>query len=208
MFDKENSQFLDLDLLAYTDEPPPPSQHVSTYFGMDIGRHNDRTAITIMQSWGNKRHVAEVVTLKDTEYETQIQVLKELHAKWHFAGGYIDATGIGNPMAERISRTVNTRFQGFTFTASNKTPLHEQLRAQVFERRLTFATHLKKMIENDFRNISRVVTPNGDVRYQAGRTSSGHSDVTSSLLLALAACAKFKTSFGLPSPVEFSSRFA
>lgn len=207
VFDSEFSSFINADDLVFADGDES-SPYEAIYFGMDIGRHNDRTAISILGKKQNRLHLIDVVTLKNTEYEEQINVLKQLHQKYKFSGGLIDATGIGNPMAERINKTVNTRFQGFNFTGSNKTPMHENLRALVFERNITFNSELKKQLINDFANIARIVTPSGDIKYQAGRTSeSGHSDITSSLLLAIEASNRFKLNFGLPAPVSFGTRF-
>lgn len=76
--------------------------------------------------------------------------------------------------------------------------MHEALRALAFERNLTINPHLKMPLKADFGNISRIVTPSGDIKYEAGRTDAGHSDMTSSILLAIRAAHDFKAQLSRP----------
>lgn len=56
-------------------------------------------------------------------------------------------------------------------------------------------------------NVSRIVSANGDVRYQASSTDAGHSDLTSALVLAVEAWKKMPLSVALPAAFSsFSSR--
>jgi hypothetical protein len=58
-----------------------------------------------------------------------LQIIKELNEKYHFKNGYVDETGIGNALAEFISKQVNSQIKGLSFTSSNKTPMYEFLRS-------------------------------------------------------------------------------
>lgn len=82
---------------------------------------------------------------------------------------------------------MSAKVKGYTWTASNKTPAYEALRALIFDHKLKFASHLKQLITSDFSNVHRVVTEAGKVSYQAGRDANGHSDATSALVLAVQA---------------------
>lgn len=57
----------------------------------------------------------------------------------------------------------------------------------MFDHKIKFASHLKSMIMADFANVHRIVTENGTIKYEAGRDSNGHSDLTSAIVLALEA---------------------
>ena len=73
------------------------------------------------------------------------------------------------------------------FTGTNKTPLYEAVRARVFDHTLLFNSEFNDKIIQDFNNVKRIVTEDGKVKFSSGRDSNGHSDITSSLTLALEA---------------------
>lgn len=156
--------------------------------GMDIGSASDRTAIVDLAQLPDQTFfVRDIAVLHKASYESQLQLLKEKHDRLRYRAGYIDQNGIGNPIAEFAGKQVSARIKGFTWTAANKTPAYEDLRAYIFDRKLKFAAHLKELIVQDFRNVHRVVNEAGKVSYQAGRDENGHSDATSALVLALQA---------------------
>ena len=194
-WDGASTTLFDLDLLKFTDQPPSAGKYV---FGMDIGRKSDRTAIAVLKVAPTSAHLQDIIVLDKMPYAEQKAHLAALKSKWSFAGGYIDAGGIGNAFAEDIQRTLDTRYRGFTFTGANKSPLYENLRARVFDSTITFDQHLKDLLIQDFTNVARLVNDAGVVRYVAGHSSSGHSDCTSAIVLALQAAKDFKTNSQLP----------
>lgn len=50
-----------------------------------------------------------------------------------------------------------------------------------------FNKKFKDLIVKDFRNVQRIVTESGQVKFQAGSNDDGHSDFVSSLTLNLQA---------------------
>lgn len=84
------------------------------------------------------------------------------------------------------------------FTGANKTPLYEAVRAKVFDHKLKFNSTFKDEIVKDFNNVRRMVTEEGKVKFTADRNDSGHSDLTSSLTLALEAARLHPMSFSQP----------
>lgn len=77
-------------------------------------------------------------------------MLKEKHNILHYKAGFIDAVGIGGPVAEFASKQVSAKIKGFMWTSASKTPAYEYLRAKVFDHKLKFASHLKPLIVRDF----------------------------------------------------------
>ena len=76
--------------------------------------------------------------------------MKSLHEREKFSSGYIDQNGIGSALAEFVSKQVSSRLRGYTWTAANKTPSYEALRAAVFDHKLKFSSKYKSIIEEDF----------------------------------------------------------
>lgn len=182
-FLSEYSSMIDLKELKFISQSEIPKGQV--FFGVDIGSTGDRTAIAICYTSNDKIYVYDIVILKKASYEYQLQILKDLYAKYQPRHGYIDANGIGNPVAEFANKQISQAYKSFTWTASNKTPAYEYLRSKIFDRQLIFADHLKNLIETDFQNIDRIINEAGVVKYVAGRNGNGHSDATSALVLAL-----------------------
>ena len=92
-----------------------------------------------------------------------------------------------------------------SFTATNKTPMYEALRSKIFDHTFLINSKFKDIIVKDFNNIERIVVEAGNVKYQAGH-EFGHSDVTSAIVLALAASKQHPANFQLPQTWTFRSR--
>ena len=204
MFSKEFGSFIDPSIVDFIDDIP--SGQGGYYLGMDIGRKHDRTALVILKSVGDKAYVVNVISLNKCEYSEQIRIVKDLNDKYHFQAGFIDEGGIGSAVAEQICKTVSSKLKGMQFTGTNKTPLYEAVRARIFDHALLFNSEFKDMVVQDFNNVKRIVTEDGKVKFASGRDSNGHSDITSSLTLALEALRMNPMNFKSPQThVPFSS---
>lgn len=204
-FLSEYSSFIDTSYLDFVDSIPTSKQ---IWLGMDIGSTSDRTAIAEIILDKGIYYVKDITLLNKAEYQTQLDVLKAKNEQNHYVAGFIDENGIGNPIAQFATKTITSKIKGFTWTGSNKTPAYEDLRALIFEHKLKFAAHLKHLIEKDFGNIDRVVTEAGVIKYVAGRDENGHSDATSSLVLALQAAKQYPANFATPTSWAPKSYFA
>lgn len=139
-------------------------------------------------------------------YESQLEVLRQLHSKNKYSSGLIDATGIGSAFSEFATKKVSSKIKGLQFTSANKTPMYERLRSLIFEHRIIFSEKFREILERDFRNVSRIVTEDGKVRYQAGRNEDGHSDIISAIVLAVEAWHSNPADMSVPMPFAFQSR--
>lgn len=184
-FSKEYGAMLDPEVLQFYEDIPEGTDGV--YFSADIGRQHDRSSIVIMKTKKDMLYVDDVIMLNKCEYQKQLDIFKELNLKYHFNGGYIDATGIGSAVAEFANRQISVKIKPWTFTASNKTTMYERIRDKVFQRKILFSEKFKTLIKQDFRNVQRIVTESGQVKFQAGSNDEGHSDFVSSLALNLQA---------------------
>ena len=204
-FSKEFGSFLDFDKLDFYDKLP--NDKPAYWLGMDIGRKHDKTSIVIISERANKTYLENIITLSKTEYAEQIETVKQLHQKYQFKAGFIDEGGIGSAVAETITKTISTKLRGLAFTGSNKTPMYEAVRAKVFDHKLLFNPEYKQLLKDDIRNVHRIVTENGTVKFEAGRDANGHSDTVSSIVLALEAQRLNPVSFSLPASYARNSAF-
>lgn len=76
-----------------------------------------------------------------------------MNDKHRYTAGLVDETGIGSAFAEFTTKKVSSKIRGLSFTASNKTPMFEQLRSMVFQHKLFISRKLKPLIEQDFSNV-------------------------------------------------------
>lgn len=206
-FSAEYSQLIDTNLLEFID-PPDNIEGLPHWMGMDVGSTSDRTAIVdLVQLPDDTLLVADATIMHKASYESQLDMVKEKHAKNHYRGGYIDQNGIGSALAEFVTKKVSTLLQGFTWTGTNKGPAYERLRASIFDHKLKFAKHLKNQIISDVSNVHRIVTENGQVKYEAGRNVEGHSDLTSAIVLALEANASRPQQLSMPTSKILQSMF-
>lgn len=195
-FLSEYGSLIDVDIIDWYDELPKGTY--ATYLGMDIGSTSDRSAIVTAKRILETTYIDDIAMLHKTSYEEQLKIVKEMHKLNSYASGYIDKTGIGSAFAEFCTKQISSRLKGLQFTATNKTPMYERLRSQIFEHKVLFNRKLKKLIEDDFRNVQRIVTESGQVRYVAGHDENGHSDATSAIVLALQAIHDMPSNANMP----------
>ena len=203
-FMSEYGSLIDIDLVDWYDQLP--NGQYATYLGMDIGSTSDRSAIVTAKRILDVTYIDDIAMLHKTSYEDQLKVVKELHKLNNYSSGYIDKTGIGSAFAEFCTKQISSRLKGLQFTVANKTPMFELLRSQIFDHSVKFNRKLKKLIEDDFRNVQRIVTESGQVRYEAGHDQNGHSDATSAIILALQAIHDMPQSMSVPMPYRFTTR--
>lgn len=121
---------IDINLIDWYDTLPEDID--GHYLGMDIGSRQDRSAITTLLTKGDCAYVADIAMLNKIEYERQLEIVKEMNDKHMYTAGLIDETGIGSAFAEFVNKKVSSNLKGLTFTASNKSPIYENLRSMIF----------------------------------------------------------------------------
>lgn len=202
-FSKEFGSFIDDSLIDFVEDVPDSQVF---YLGADIGRKHDRTALTVVKQVKDELYLDNVITLDKCEYSKQVQIIRDLHEKLHFTAGLIDEGGIGSALAEQVTKTISSKIRGLQFTGTNKTPMYEAIRAKIFDHKLKIRKDFMQQVKEDFRNVHRIVTESGQVKFQAGRDDNGHSDICSSLALAVEAARQNPATFQAPIS-HFSSPF-
>src|SRR5690242_713878 len=86
----------------------------------------------------------------------------------------IDATGIGAMLAETLAEEFGPRVEPVTFTAAVKENLAYRTRRRM-EKQLSLLPDTRE-VRRAFSAVKRVVTPSGNLRFDAVRTAAGHAD--------------------------------
>jgi len=194
-------------------EPPRDGDF---YAGLDIGRTNDLTVLIVVRYWRGRRHVVWVDSCKRTDNVAIDNMVARAWKRFNLRRLCIDATGLGYFPAERIKKKYSERIdvphrrprvELVDFTLDKKeelaTGLYAAFTGESVIIPLTDAGISKieiegvcvdvkpgtaEQIKKDVCSIRRIITPAGNVRYDAPRTVEGHADHAWALALALHAC--------------------
>jgi len=166
------------------------------FAGIDIGRKKDLTVLWVLEQLGDvlyTRHVERMQNMRKSEQEKIIWPWIERcdRSCW-------DMTGLGIGWVDDAQDKFGEgRVEGVTFTGPVKEALAYPLRGDFEDRALRIPYDPK--VRADLRQVTKVVTPAGNIRFTAERTPDGHADHFWALALA-------KHAASMPSaPIEFMS---
>lgn len=81
---------------------------VDYFIGIDFARTNDGTSICVIgRDKDGKCYLCKIIVLHDTEYQVQIDIIKEVYEKYHPICVYGDNGGLGNPLVEKLNKEVS-----------------------------------------------------------------------------------------------------
>ena len=150
------------------------------FTGIDIGRKHDLTVCWTLEKVGDVYWTREVLTLKDTPYQLQEEILSDRINRASFAA--IDSTGIGNAVSESLARRFEYKLEECNFTQGFKAKIFPGLRRAFQERSVRVPRD--KAIREDLHSVNEVTTPGGSKMYRALRRADGHADRCTALALA------------------------
>ncbi|HPU28545.1 MAG TPA: terminase family protein [Phycisphaerae bacterium] len=153
-------------------------------FGWDIARRRDLSVIWLLRRVDGVLKTVGVIEMLDVPFRRQRELFNAIMAA-SSARGCIDATGIGNQLAEEAVEMFGTsRVEPVMFTLATKQELAEPLRVRTQDKGILIPA--TDAIRNDWHSIQRSVT--GDrIRYKSERTKDGHADRFWSAALAVRA---------------------
>jgi len=178
-------------------------QHDRTVFWLDevttLSRHPEPAAAGEGSASGNSRSLAAlgmtgdgapaevrqsiariVRTLDRAPFAGQLECARELLRLERHDGeplvrrAAIDATGIGAMLAETLADEFGPRVEPVTFTAGVKEDLAFRTKRRM-EKQLSLLPDTRE-VRRAFSAVKRVVTPSGNLRFDAVRTAAGHAD--------------------------------
>lgn len=161
------------------------------YVGMDIGRKNNPSVIWVLEKLGELLYTRKVLALKNMPYKDQSKLLYDVLNHKNFRRACIDATGIGNQLAEEAQEAFGKlRVEPVMFTPKVKEELASYTYVIVEGKRVLIPRD--KVIREDLYSVRAVTNSAGNVRYEAEQTKEGgHGDYFTGLSLALMAAKSY-----------------
>ncbi len=146
------------------------------YVGMDVGRKNNPSVINVDEKLGDILYTRRVDFLKNMTYRDQKKILYGYLSHPNFRRACIDATGIGNQLAEEAQQDFGAlRVEPVMFTQKSKEEIASNLYILV-EGRRTFVPRDRKIREHLYA-VRAVRTAAGNIRYEANEDDEGgHAD--------------------------------
>lgn len=151
--------------------------------GCDLAKTVDFTVLTVMDSV--TREVVAWERFQDLAWSVQKFRIQQLAAKYNNALVIVDSTGVGDPIAEDLSRCglslwYNGEKPGFKFTNDTKNQLINHLAISIEQRRITFPN--EPVLVDELQSYEYAITDGGKITYSA--PDGKHDDAVISLALA------------------------
>jgi phage FluMu gp28-like protein len=160
--------------LRVVEDPRQLRTNLPMYYGMDVGRQRDLTVICGGARVGDTIETRLLKTFAKTDYTTQEQYV-DLLMRNGAKRICIDATGIGDMLAERLQQRYGKyRVEAVKFTSESKAGLAMPL-VQSFEDHLIRIPSSPE-IREDLHKVRKIVTSAGNVRFDAAHDEAGHAD--------------------------------
>jgi len=151
--------------------------------GVDLGKAEDFTVLTVIDAL--TREVVAFERFQDIRWTEQKLRIQHLAHKYNNALTVIDATGVGDPIAEDLENAnISLYYEGdkpgYRFTNESKMRLIEQLILAIEQRLITFP-NIEILIE-ELKQFSYSISPGGRIIY--GAPEGKHDDCVIALALA------------------------
>lgn len=170
------------DLPARSD--PMFDENVRLGVGVDIGRYQDNTAIVVVAEYpGGMYRVVFKDLMRNEPFAHQRRRLSNEILANNPNVMAIDATGIGNNLAEDLHTEYPSIVKAIPFTGSKKIEMVSNIMELLQSDRLLLIPDSDLL--SDMTAIQRKVTDAGNLVYDAERTESGHADIFWALALAV-----------------------
>lgn len=159
----------------------------SFFLGLDVGRTKDATEIMLVGASDSSSSLPLrlSVTLINTEFDRQFDVLRSLLKRLPVTFGMLDRTGIGYYLAERTTGEFPEQVIGVDFTNLSKRTWATYLKTQAERGNITIPTD--RELAYQLHSVKRIVTADKNLKFDNAPTDKHHADKFWALALALAA---------------------
>ncbi len=163
-----------------TAQPQPGPVVGHEYFmGLDWGRSNDYTAISIFGATSKRQVYQDRFT--GLPFDTQLARVRATIEHWKPAQTTVELNSIGTPLFEQLQKmNLPTRLFGFTTGNANKGQLVDALALALERKTITLLDN--PVLIADLQAFTAETLPSGLIRY--GAPSGQHDDTVIALLLA------------------------
>lgn len=163
---------------AMTSEPEPPKAQHLYVMGVDLAKVTDFTVLTVYDRMNNRQVYQD--RFQTLEWPFQKQKIATIAKHYNNALCILDATGIGDPIADDLIR-IGVAVEPFKITEQTKKDLIEKLSIWIEQKKCTLL-HIQDSIL-EFDNFSYEIGPTGKIRYQARQ--GYHDDIVISHALSI-----------------------
>ena len=162
---------LDLAILNYD-----PEKHGDTlFFGYDVGRHHDASAIFIIGRMpdGKKRDFARI-EMRNTPFREQYEIVLKAYKELPIFFGRMDSTGMGYQLGEDLHKILGDRLESVIFSAEEKEIMAIDVKRGLEQREFLLSND--KEFHRQIHSIKRTSNGGRYFRYDAERNEKGHAD--------------------------------
>jgi phage FluMu gp28-like protein len=153
---------------AYLHDCPNP-----LYIGWDVARKGDLSVIDVEELAGDVLWERMRIEMKGKKYAEQRWEFERLLGLRAVRRACIDATGLGNQMAEEMVAKWGYRAEAVTFTAQVKQDLAGPLRMAHEDRKIRYPR--EEALRADLRGVKKETTAAGNIRF-VGEAADSHCD--------------------------------
>lgn len=148
-----------------------------TFMGVDVGRRRDLTSIVVGYEFPEGQvYLQPAVKLRDKPFAEQRDTIRRLIRQFGVQACKIDSTGLGMQLAEELTTEFPGLVQAVDFSSGGeKNRLVTQTKIALERGSLWFSSEDGEVLA-DFHKIRRLVTPAGNVVFDAPRDKTGHAD--------------------------------
>jgi len=124
------------------------------YAGTDVAKDIDSTVVTVIEIEGADEHILAWLDLEGTDYESQYPAIKDFLQDYQVVANMVDATGVGDPVHERLSAICRgvCHTIPFEFTADSHDTLWKTYEPELTHERLHYPKKLDDEIQERCRN--------------------------------------------------------
>lgn len=162
------------------------------YLGYDVARKGHKSVITIFEKVGNIKFLRYKVILRNMRFRDQKKMLYTFLDMKNLRRACIDATGIGNNLAEdAVIDYGKQKVEAITFTNSSKEEMATLLYIAMEDKNLRIDFNIEQDFIEDLHSIKKIPTKT-TTRLDAEETENGHADCFWSCALGIFASSSGK----------------
>lgn len=165
----------------------PSLNGAEIYAGLDVGRHQDLTALTIVALMNGVAWVLAILTCKRTDFRTQKKMIADARDAFQWETLHVDKSGLGEQLTEElVERWGDTEVRPVSFTNDAKADMATRLYRWLRRSRVRYPHDAEGVaLKAESIALRRKVTAAGNIQYEVPRSKIGHGDRLWSLCLAL-----------------------
>ena len=157
------------------------------YAGLDIGRTQDLTVLSIICVIGGIAWIIAQFTCKRTDFRKQRALIRLARKEFPWQSLHVDSSGLGMDMAqELVEWWGEEEVKLIPFTLQSKADLATRALRWLRDNKIRYPQDQEgQLLFEDTCAVRRRITPDQNITYEVQRTSRGHGDRWWALCLAL-----------------------